>query len=98
MGVSEILKSAGHFSVSFTQRISAAYFSGVKSTLNRERSFGSTGMIRYRLLAVWPLDNRIDVERTQNVRCSFVINNDHPIASWRDKRVVHSRHRILVAI
>jgi hypothetical protein len=37
-------------------------------------------MIRYRLLAVWLLDNRIDVEWTQNVHCSFVINNDHSIA------------------
>src|SRR6059058_5266068 len=41
IGVSEIRKSAGHFSVSFTQRRSAAYFSGVKSALNRERSSGS---------------------------------------------------------
>jgi hypothetical protein len=36
--VSEIRKSAGHFSVSFTQRNNVAYFSGVKSALNRERS------------------------------------------------------------
>ena len=98
MGVSEIRKSAGHFSVSFTQRTSAAYFFGVKSALNWERSCESTGMIRYRLLAVWLLDNRIDVERTENVHCSFVINNDHSIASWRDKRMVHSRHRILVTV
>src|SRR6266404_229105 len=41
IGVSEIRKSAGHFSVSFTQRKRAAYFSGVKSALNRERSSGS---------------------------------------------------------
>lgn len=55
-------------------------------------------MIRYRLLAVWLLDNRIDVEWTQNVHCSFVINNDHSIASWSDKRMVHGRHRILMAV
>src|SRR4029453_1814118 len=42
IGVSEIRKSAGHFSVSFTQRKSAAYLSGMKSALNRERSCGST--------------------------------------------------------
>src|SRR5438046_10709120 len=31
-------KSAGHFVASFTHRISAAYFSGVKSALNCARS------------------------------------------------------------
>ena len=41
IGVSEIRKSTGHFSVSFTQRNSAAYFSGAKSALKRERSCGS---------------------------------------------------------
>src|SRR6266403_6121627 len=38
IGVSEMRKSAGHLVASFTQRISAAYFSGVKSALNRGRS------------------------------------------------------------
>src|SRR5262245_17839605 len=42
IGVSEIRKSAGHFSDSFTQRTEAAYFSGVKLALKAERSFGST--------------------------------------------------------
>src|SRR5204862_2597545 len=41
-GVSEIRKSAGHFSVPFTQRTRAAYFSDVKAALNRERSCEST--------------------------------------------------------
>jgi len=41
IGVSEIRKSTGHFSVSFTQRNSAAYFAGVKSALNLARSCGS---------------------------------------------------------
>jgi hypothetical protein len=41
-GVSQIRKSAGHFSDSFTQRASPAYFSGVKSALKAARSFGST--------------------------------------------------------
>src|SRR6202035_3080563 len=40
IGVSEIRKSAGHFSVSFTQRTNAAYFSGVKSVLKRSRKSG----------------------------------------------------------
>ena len=41
IGVSQIRKSTGHFSVSFTQRNSAAYFAGVKSALNLARSCGS---------------------------------------------------------
>ena len=52
IGVSEIRKSAGHFSVSFTQRTSAAYFSGVKSALNRKRSCGSMAALRSGLFAV----------------------------------------------
>ena len=54
--------------------------------------------IRYRLFAVWLLDDGIDVKGTQNVHSSFIINNDDSVASWRDKGVVDSRHRILMTI
>src|SRR5207249_5609532 len=58
-------------SVSFTQRNSAAYFSGVKSALNRERSFRSTGAIRFGLSAVRLLDNAVNMEGPENGHSAF---------------------------
>src|ERR1700745_3211684 len=63
IGVSEIRKSAGHFSDSFTQRTSAEYFSGVKSALKAVRSFGSTVTTGLQLFAVPLFDKALGAER-----------------------------------
>ena len=92
IGVSEIRKSAGHFSVSFTQRNSAAYLAGVKLALNRERSFRSTVAIRFGLSAVRLLDNAVNVERPQDGDAAVISKNNHAITPRRHMGVIYRRH------
>jgi hypothetical protein len=92
IGVSEIRKSAGHFSVSFTQRTNAAYLSRVKSALNIERSCGSTVSIRYNLVAVWLFDHAVNVAWAENGRSAFVIYNNDTIPARRDESVIDCRN------
>src|SRR5213078_138322 len=84
IGVSEIRKSAGHFSVSFTQRRSAAYFSGEKSALNRARSAASTMPSPLRLVAVLLLDDSVDMERPEDGDGAFVVSDDYAITTRSD--------------
>jgi hypothetical protein len=99
MGVSEIRKSAGHFSVSFTQRTSAAYFSGVKSALKAARSLGSTVSDPRCLFAVRLLINyAIDVNWAQEHSGAFVQKNYDTITARRDVCMISSGHRIFVPL
>src|SRR5438093_2072313 len=92
IGVSEIRKSAGHFSVSFTQRNSTAYFSGAKSPLNAKRSCGSTVLIRLVLRAVRLFDHAVNMKRPENGYGAFVVGNDHSVAARRDISVIDGGH------
>src|SRR5439155_2591476 len=92
IGVSENRKSAGHFSVSFTQRNSTAYFSGAKSPLNAKRSCGSTVLIRLVLRAVGLFDHAVNMKRPENGYGAFVVGNDHSVAARRDIGVIDGGH------
>src|SRR6478752_9419103 len=74
IGVSEIRKSAGHFSDSFTQRTSASYFSDRKAALKAERRVESTRRSRQRYIknlpsriTCWPLNQMSKSRPTQSI-------------------------------
>src|SRR5437764_14786991 len=90
IGVSEMRKSAGQRTASFTQRSSASYFSAEKSALNCERSCGSTVTIRFELGAVRRLDHTVNMERSKNGHSAFVVSDDYAVATRRDIGVIHS--------
>src|SRR5439155_16888533 len=99
IGVSEIRKSAGHFSVSFTQRTSAVYFPGVNSALKAARSCGSTVTIRYGLLAVrLRVDDAVDMEGAKDCSCILVGEHNHAMATWRNLGRIDCGYGVLMPV
>src|SRR3954468_14862036 len=98
IGVSEMRKSAGQRTLSFTQRSNASYLSAEKSALNRERSCGSIGAIRPALRWTRLFDYAVDVERPKHCTRAVVRHNDYTVAPRRDEHVIHGRDRILMTV
>ena len=44
------------------------------------------------------IDDRVYVQRPQNVRGALVIHNDYPIAARCDESVIVRRNRVLVTV
>ena len=54
--------------------------------------------VRRLLFAVWLVDYAVDVKRAENSGGTIIGDNNYAVAARCDKRVINSRHRILMPI